>query len=218
MQSRASIVLGAVAFVLAGVVVGFLADRWASSSNEAERPSIVRPAPNQDLTPALSSLQRAVEELSRTMRSKSGTEPETATTRTPDAPAVPPFDRLATAIEHLNELLSSGAGRALGRQVVLDAWKGPGLPSKEALSQRIEGAAAARPQNWQDKLDPELTRAHLAWTLQDVFERYGAPTVLDSGDHDGLQLNYHLGTNPDNPRLVMFTVVQGLVTRVWCGG
>ena len=58
-------------------------------------------------------------------------------------------------------------------------------------------------------------RAHLGWTREDVFERYGAPVSIVPSQHT-LDLRY-LGATAENgaQSYVVFGVAEGLVSVVW---
>jgi hypothetical protein len=216
MQSRSTIVLAAVAIALAGVVVGFLLDRCVAPLNEPDRPPIDRAAQGQDLTPVLSSLQRAVEELTSALHSRAPSEAETQSSRAPVVSSAQELDRLTAVVEKLNELLAAGAGHTAAGRAVADAWKGTGVASRQALAQRINSAVASNPDDFENQIIKEMTTAHFGWTIQDVFERYGAPTEL-MPEPGYLDLSYRLSDDPANPSTLGFRCVEGLITFVWHG-
>jgi hypothetical protein len=59
-------------------------------------------------------------------------------------------------------------------------------------------------------------RAHFGWTIQDVFERYGAPTEI-MPEPGYLELSYRLSDDPANPSTLRFRCVEGLITFVYHG-
>lgn len=65
-----------------------------------------------------------------------------------------------------------------------------------------------------DKSRDELRKLHLAWTRDDLFERYGAPDSIGGGDA-GVSLIYSRSKGPTETQSVHFTTVDGLVTHAY---
>jgi hypothetical protein len=217
MQPRSTLVLAAVAIALAGVVVGFLLERWVDPLNERDRSSIDRAARAQDITPVLSNLQRAVEELTSALHSRAPPETETQSSRAPVVSSAHELDRLTAAVEKLNEALAAGAGRTAAGRAAADAWKGKGVASRQALAQRVNNAVASNPDDFENQIIKEMTTDHFGWTIQEVFERYGAPTEI-TPEAGYLDLHYRLSDDPADPSTMGFRCVEGLVTFVWHRG
>ena len=89
-----------------------------------------------------------------------------------------------------------------------------GFPSLDALFDRMEAISGVGDPEWPDKVSTELRQAHLAWTRDDVFERYGAPTSFAGGDR-GLSLIFQRVVKPDGIETVSFGTSEGLITTIY---
>jgi hypothetical protein len=124
------------------------------------------------------------------------------------------LDRLTTAIETLNALLQSNGGHLGGRSAAVEKWKGPGFPSLNSMWTRVHEIARANDPDWGEKFDAEMRQAHLAWTREDLFERYGAPTILNAKDR-GLELGYERKLEEDEIESIVFLVADDLVVYIY---
>jgi hypothetical protein len=218
--SRPARWLAAVALTLAGAVVGAFAGRWSASSGAIGREPV---APSHELGPDTSGLQElrySIDDLARALRERpSGVTPATfhsdsiSPERQPALPDLAGLDRLANAVERLDELLRAGPVRsetASGAQRrTSGAPMGPGYPSLEAMRSRVVSIRSAHPDEFNDIVAQEFSSAHVLWTREDVIARYGLPIRTDpQGDHGGLSLIYPGLDDPDHWELYFSTRLE----------
>jgi hypothetical protein len=217
MASSPSTVIACAALALSGCAVGILLGRWTAVPSPASEREVYSPAPSADLRPAMAEVQRTSEAILQTLQAR-GSAPQ-ATPSQRESAALPPadLDRLAAAIETLNALLQGNGGRLGAHSPSIEKWKGPGYPSIGALWQRAHEIARSGDENWGEKFDSEMRQAHLAWTREDLFERYGAPTVLNAKDR-GLEFGYRRRLEPDAMESIVFQVADDLVVYIYFDG
>jgi hypothetical protein len=78
---------------------------------------------------------------------------------------------------------------------------------------RIDALHGTDPKDTTGPVDRELVSSHLAWTREDVFDRYGAPSAVDPGEH-WISLVYRRVAKADEPSLVSFITYESLVTQI----
>lgn len=213
LASSPTTVIASAALVLAGRAVGILLGRWTSASAVIERSAEAGP-PQSDIRPALTELQRTTEAILQTLRARGGTSQSSPDKQESATPVPDGLDRLAAAVETLNILLQGNGGRMLERSAAIQKWKGTGFMSLNAMWTRIHEIAGAGLEDWSDKLNSELREAHLAWTREDLFERYGAPTVI-SATSRGLQLGYQRKLEEESIESITFLVADDLVVYIY---
>jgi hypothetical protein len=79
---------------------------------------------------------------------------------------------------------------------------------------RVHEIARGNDPDWGEKFDSEMRSAHLAWTREDLFERYGAPTILNARDR-GLELGYERKLEEDAIESIVFLVADDLVVYMY---
>jgi hypothetical protein len=214
MRSSATAVIASAALVLSGCAVGLLLGRWTSTPVAVERTLPEIQAQQQDLMPVLENIQRTCEALLQVVRERGAVPQPAPSSREAAVPHPEPLDRLATAVERLNELLHETGGHMGIRSTAVEKWKGPGFPSLYAVWQRVKAISEANGPDWSVKLTTELTRTHLVWTREDLFERYGSPTVLGASER-GLDLTYEREVEPGKTESIVFQTADDLVTYVY---
>jgi outer membrane murein-binding lipoprotein Lpp len=217
MASSSTTAIASGALVLAGCAVGILLGRWTAVSSPASEHNTETGALQADLRPAMAEIQRTSETILQTIQARGNTPPFTPSQRESATFAPDNLDRLTTAIETLNALLQTNGGRVGGRSPAIEKWKGPGFPTLDALWTRVHQIARANDPDWGEKFDSEMRQAHLAWTREDLFERYGAPTILNAKDR-GLELGYQRKLEEDAIESIAFLVADDLVVYIYYDG
>jgi hypothetical protein len=210
----ATTVIACVALVLSGCAVGILLGRWTASPSTVTERTVEAASAESDIQPALANLQRTADAILQTIRAggnapRSGSSERESAAQLSDNP-----DRLTAAIETLNALLQSNGGHLGGRSAAVERWKGPGYASLNSMWTRVHEIARGNDPDWGEKFDSEMRQAHLAWTREDLFERYGAPTILNAKDR-GLELGYERKLEEDAIESIVFLVADDLVVYIY---
>ena len=213
----ATTVIACVALALSGCAVGILLGRWTATPAPVSEHTVETAAPQADLRPAMAEIQRTSETILQAIQARGSARQVTSSPA--ESPGVIPdnIDRLTAAIETLNTLLQGNGARVAGRTSSIEKWRGPGYASLDALWQRVHQIARGGDDNWSEKFDSEMRQAHLAWTRDDLFERYGAPTVLNAKDR-GLELSYQRRHDEESIESIVFLVADDLVVYVYFDG
>jgi len=212
MRPTGTTVIACVALVLASCALGVVLGRWSNPPTAASPTPVEVQTQPQDLRPLIEEMKQEHETLLQVLRERSGASNPSSTQRESLAQPSDATERLAAAVDRLNALLARSDTRLGGVSPALERWKGPGFPSLDALFERMETISGAGDPEWPGKVSSELRQAHLAWTREDVFERYGPPTSLGAGDH-GMSLNFVRIVQPDVTRSVTFVTSDGLITE-----
>jgi hypothetical protein len=116
-------------------------------------------------------------------------------------------------VQQLTDVLQK-SGPILGsKRSPMENWKGPGFPSLDELFQRLEQDRQSGG-DWVSAAIAEMNKAHLGWTRDDLFERYGPPTSMGAGEQ-GLSISYSREKKPGAIESMLFVCADGLVTGVW---
>jgi len=214
MRPTGTTVIACVALVLASCALGVVLGRWSNPPTAASPTPVEVQTQPQDLRPLIEEMKQEHETLLQVLRERSGASNPSSTQRESLAQPSDATERLAAAVERLNALLERPGTRLGGFSPALERWKGPGFPSLDALFERMEAISGAGDPEWPQKVSAELLRAHLAWTREDIFERYGAPTSLSAGDH-GMSLIFTRSVQPDARESVTFVTSEGLITETY---
>jgi len=207
-------VIACAALALASCALGIVLGRWTDAPvAPAPAPIGMQTAP-PDLEPLLTELRQGNEALLRALAARGANSNPDSTPRESVMPSSDTTERLAAAVEKLTGLLERSGTRLGGLSPALEKWKGPGFPSLDALFDRMEAISGVGDPEWPDKVSTELRQAHLAWTRDDVFERYGAPTSFAGGDR-GLSLIFQRVVKPDGIETVSFGTSEGLITTIY---
>lgn len=195
--------------LLAGFAGGHFLTRGSATALEPQREAV---SPTVDITPALVDLQHAVERLTTELQERPAA-PASARTREPVQPSSELLAKLTAAIERLDTTLDTRMTSGAAPIAHVEAWKGAGFASRAAMQQRCSALRQGNAPNWSDTMTQELVSLHLGWSRNDLFERYGAPTYMNSVP-GALIVAYALGDGGSRPTAV-FTTSEGIVTRVY---
>jgi hypothetical protein len=199
--SRPTSWLAAIALLLAGAVVGVFAGRWSASSGTISRDAISTTHDSASDTVGLEDLRHSIDDLSRALRERPiSLAPPTVRSdsaspdRQPALPDLTAFDRLASAVERLDELLRAGPSRSgsslAASKPNFGTKLGPGYPSLASMRTVIDAIRGAHPDDVDTYANKEFSRAHVLWTREEVIERYGLPMKTDTNGDRGLSLVY----------------------------
>jgi hypothetical protein len=213
MASSPSTLIACAALLVSGCAIGLLLGRWTGSTTAAEHSPPEAQAQPQDLKPILEDIRRAVEALPQAIRERRDPQPASGGAREAMPASPDTFAELTAAVQRLNTLLDRGAINAGGGRPGAAPWKGAGYPSLESMWQRIDVLHQGDPQSVTGSVNSELIRLHLAWTREDVFERYGAPTAVYPGER-GIGVVYKRDAKPSEPSTIQFMINEGLVVYV----
>jgi len=209
----ATTMVACIALLLSGCAIGLVLGRWSNGPTTTAHSLPEAQTQPQDLKPILEDIRRALERPLQAAREPHDSIPSSASAREAVVPAPDVLERLTAAVERLSGLLEKGGGNIAGGKTARDAWKGPGYPSLEAMWQRIDALHGTDPKDATGPVDRELVSSHLAWTREDVFDRYGAPSAVYPGEH-WISLVYQRVAKADEPSLVSFVTYESLVTHV----
>jgi hypothetical protein len=182
------------ALLVAGGAIGVLAGRWSAMTGSARDAVAAAPEP-ATAGSGIDDLRRSIDDLARALRERPLSSPSASnsldvapTERQPALSDTAGLDRLASAVERLDELLRAspsraGAGPAEARGSG-GASIGPGYPSIAAMRASVEAIRRAHPDDIDSYASREFSRAHVLWTREDVIQRYGLPLRVEpNGDH-----------------------------------
>lgn len=204
MASSTTSVIATGWLVLAGAALGFFVGRWTTGSPQDPTAPPSAPA-NQDLAPILAELRKLNETLSIQSH---GSDPASTPgpNREPATPRSDTTDRFEAAVERLDQILK-GAESRLGRgQATIEGLKGEGYPSLDAMFQRAESL--------KETFGDELRARHILWSVEDVVERYGKPSTINS-PNNCVYLLYTRRDVSGGDEEVTFTIAGGLVVAGW---
>ena len=222
MRSTATTVIGSAALVLFGCAVGLLLGRWMSSPPpppDRDEPRAVVPPP--DLTPVLVEIQQTRAAILRSLGDRDATTPATSKPREPAETLPEELKRLTTAIDTLAGLVGGSGTPQRGLTSTLVAAKGPGFPSIDALWVKVQEIRKGDNPAFVGALGADLSQAHFAWTRDDVFDRYGTPSLIQLGwqpveggplESTGSMISLVFKRGD---QVVGFTVAEGLVIGVY---
>jgi hypothetical protein len=208
----ATTVIACVALALSGCAVGILLGRWTASQSQGERENAAVVTPT-DLTPIVAEIKHSTEALLQVLRARPTSSTTTEGAREPVSAEPGSSGDLAAAIQRLNAVLERGPVNVGGTRPGPASWKGNGYPSLDAMWQRIDVLHQSDSNDMTRPVTLELTRLHLAWTREDVFDRYGAPTGLHPEERT-LNLIYQRAAKPGEPSSVQFWTNDNLVVGV----
>lgn len=217
----------AAALLVAGAAIGVFAGRWSAMSGPARDAVAAAPEASSG-SPGLDELRRSIDDLARALRERPAAPPSR-----PSSLEVAPaerqsalsdaagLDRLAGAVERLDELLRAGSARSGAAPAESrpsnDASIGPGYPSIASMRASIDAIRRVHPDQIDDYAYREFSRAHVLWTREDVIGRYGLPwRVEPNGDHQ-VNLIYEGIDLEDQRCFIRFSArieTGGLVTDV----
>jgi hypothetical protein len=91
-------------------------------------------------------------------------------------------------------------------------WKGSGCPNLLTIWQQFDAARVPNAPVGLRVLNPQLERAHVGWSRQDVIDRYGPPTHI-IGAPTGLVIIYNRTAEPSAVGTIRFETCEGMVTN-----
>jgi len=210
-RASGTTVIACVALTLSGIAVGILIGRTLGPTTPVAHAEDGI-APQVDFGPMLDELRKIEDLLARTTTSNGSPPSPAVETRAPASATNTEFD-LDAEIEQLKREVA-GSKRPPGVKTVVDySWKGPGFTSLDELFQRLEQDRQPGG-DWISAAVAEMNKAHLGWTRDDLFERYGPPTSMGAGEH-GLSISYAREKKPGILESMLFVCADGLVTGVW---
>jgi hypothetical protein len=209
----ATTMVACIALLVSGCAIGLVLGRWTTGAATADHSLPDAETPLQELKPILEDIRRALERPVQAAREQHESIPSGASAREAVVPAPEVLERLTAAVERLSGLLEKGGSNIAGGRAARGAWKAPGYPSLEAMWQRIDALHGTDPKDATGPVDRELVSSHLAWTREDVFDRYGAPSAVYPGEH-WISLVYQRVAKADEPSVVSFLTYESLVTHV----
>lgn len=214
MRPTGTTVIACVALALSCCALGVVLGRWTNASGAGVPTPVEAQAQAPDLRPLLDEIRQANEALLHALRERRGDPNPNFNQRESVAQPSDATEQLVAAVGKLNALLERSGTRLGGFSPALEKWKGPGFPSLDAMFERMEAISGVGDPEWPEKVTAELQKAHLAWTREDVFERYGAPTSLGAGVH-GMSLIFQRVVGPDVTETVHFATSDGFITEIY---
>lgn len=212
MQGRESRLIGTLALGLACLAAGFLVGSWFRSGPAAQ-------AAQEDAAPGHAAILARIEALQRAVDERLEQRDERAV-----APVQPPAGRsvaeggppeedaelreILSRIERRLDELSPGAGGAAFREAT-STLKGAGCPSIAGMHQQM---IAVRNSGGWESVVSGWQRSHALWTANDVVERYGPPTRIETDN--GLELFYGGLRLGEETCEVRFQLAAGYVSAV----
>lgn len=203
-----------------GVAIGVAVAPWvtprAASGAEAAPSAAAHAAPD------FAALQRAIERLPQELREQLSVVVPTDVARAPIGGPSGDVERLALAIERLNELLASRSIESQASEARAHAaWaaaQGEGYPSLAVLEDTLLDARANDVDDRFGSALEEACRKHRFWTREDVVARYGAPAAVQVME-SSLLLAYAVPQNTREDCLLRFGVTHDLVAwvNIECG-
>ena len=206
----ATTVIACVALALSGCAVGILLGRWTAAPSPVSEHNIEMPALQADIANALNGFQASAEGVLQAIRAREAAPQSAPGQRESAAPSPENLDRLTAAIERLDALIQANSRHVGGGSPAVEKSKGPGFPSLEALWQRVHEIMQTDDPKRLDTLVTEMCRVHLAWTREDLFQRYGAPQALSGKDRD-FDLTYKRGGGEQAMEAFTFKVADDVV-------
>lgn len=191
---RSALGLGPVAGLVLGLALGFcggiLGERWFAADPAQRDVGGGDSEAGRSAEALAAELRALIERMPREIRDQLRAEFGESSIRRPADAVATDVERLARAVEKLEQVLASSPAAALDdvarSRTTTAAWKGAGFASMLQLEQRARELIQSGDEDWEETLVEEFRAAHLLWRMQDVFDRYGRPSEIDTGDGFGL--------------------------------
>lgn len=214
MASDSTRFIAVAALVLAGCAIGIVIGRWTVEPAPAQPAPFEHSSALVDLTPIVSELRRANDAVLEAVRERAPTNSKEITGREPAFPDANVLTKLVAAIERNNTHLERADAERQAQRTTQAKLKGPGYPSLDAMFDQMQQmVGVGESAEWMENIGKELRVKHMAWTRDDLLDRYGAPAAIHGSDR-GVSFFYERRTSNDR-RSVNFLTSEGLVTEAY---